>query len=111
MQRRPLQTATRSPQKMRFMSRQVLDPLYRIHSLNRGSNPQDHLARAQKGVGILLKEIKSLRERNQSLTAELQDLRDAAGTSNRTSKEELQRQVQMLTSDKRKLERVSSQHI
>ena len=96
---------------MRFMSRQVLDPLYRIHSLNRGSNPQDHLARAQKGVGILLKEIKSLRERNQSLTAELQDLRDAAGTSNRTSKEELQRQVQMLTSDKRKLERVSSQHI
>ena len=76
-----------------------------------GSDPQDHLARAQEGVGILLKQVKSLREGNDGLTAELQDLRDAAGTSNRSSNERLQKQVRVLKRDIRKLEKVSEHHI
>jgi hypothetical protein len=70
------------------------------------------LARAQEGVGILLKDVKSLRERNDMLTAELQDIRDAAGslTMNRLSDEGLQKEVLKLKSVVQKLDRVGVKH-
>lgn len=72
---------------------------------------QDHLARAHKGVGILLKDVKSLRAENDMLTAELQDIRDAAGSANRPSNEGLQKEVLKLKSVVQKLDRVGEHYI
>jgi chromosome segregation ATPase len=69
---------------------------------------QDHLTQAQQGVVVLLEEVKALRERNEMLTAQLRDLRDAYGTS---SKEKLRDKVQELKSDIRKLQKVIGYYI
>jgi len=65
---------------------------------------EEHLGRAQEGVKIFLKKLRSLRETNAELTAELESLRDSKDTSKAgSSKATLQAQVRELEGEVRRL--------